>query len=248
MKYTKKNKNLILEYSEFNQYQLSIDIQNPLGPGYGFATDPELSIYGQDQDSPYKDYYARTGGSLSRLQAISNNALSGILGDDFRKNYDFFIEDMDEYKNFKILRIFNNLELYLDVFISFEFKDDEFFGVFKNYNSPNKSVLKTELYNDTRYYYINGEYKIKLNGYIKNILNKWFIPKYEFYKNLKKDLNVKNNMGDYKHIKFNSIIKYIGIDTEKDGNPFIVIEQNDEKFFIKNNDYYFFNYWFEKVN
>ena len=61
------NDNIIKEYSEFNQYQMDIGAQNPLGPGFGFATDPSLSIYGQDGDSPYTDYYSRTGGSINRL-------------------------------------------------------------------------------------------------------------------------------------------------------------------------------------
>lgn len=248
MKYIKKKKkNLILEYSEFNQYQLGVDVQNPLGPGYGFSTDPGLSIYGQDQDSPYTDYYARRGGSISRLNAISNSSLKDVDDAISSAKEDAFIEDLDNYTNFKILRIFKNNSYNIDIFISFYFGDEEFFGVFKNFNFYNDPEFKSEMFSDPRFFYINKDYKLKLSKYIENILDKWFRPDKNYYKNLKDDCPVKDEMGTLKYLKKNSTIEVKGVDYEKDGTPYIILKQNDKKYYIKGIDYYFFNYWFETV-
>ena len=237
------NDNIIKEYSEFNQYQMDIGVQNPLGPGYGFAIDPSLSIYGTDSDSPYVDYYSRLGGSILRLNQISKSTLNN--NDNNTKTNDNFINDIDKYTNFKILRIFKNNSLYIDVFISYEFENNEFFGVFKNYNKDNNIHFKTELYTDPNYQYINQEYKLKLSRYIKNKLDIWFNPKNGLYKNLKNNCPVKNIMGETFLLKINSIVELINTDFEKDGNPYIIIKFKDTEYFIKNNDYYYFNYWFK---
>lgn len=248
MKYIKKkSKNLILEYSEFNQYQLGIDVQNPLGPGYGFATQPDLSIYGQDQDSPYTDYYSRKGGSVSRLAAISKSSLSDIDKSILMAKRDPFLEDLDNYSNFKILRMFKNDSYHLDIYISFNFEDDEFFGVFKSFDWVDEPNFHTEMYSDPRFFYIDKEYKLKLSKYLENVLNKWFRPKKEKYKVLKEDCPVKDDMGTLKFLKKNSIIRIKGVDYEKDGKPYIIMKQKDNRYYLKNSDYYFFNYWFEEI-
>ena len=248
MKYIKKyNKNLILEYSEFNQYQLGIDVQNPLGPGYGFASDPSLSIYGTDQDSPYVDYYSRTGGSVSRLNAISKSALSDIDQSILRSKQDNFIDDLDEFTNFKILRIFKNDSYHLDIFLSFYFGDEEFFGVFRDFDFSTNPQFKTEMYSDIRYNYIDKEYRLKLSKYFENILNNWFRPKKEIYKVLKEECPVKDEMGTIKYLKKNSNIIIKGVDYEKDGNPYIIMTQNDKKYYLKGTNYFYFNYWFEEI-
>lgn len=241
------NDNIIKEYSEFNQYQLGIGVQNPLGPGYGFSIDPGLSIYGTDQDSPYTDYYARTGGSVSRLNSISKSVFKDIDQSILRAKSDKFLDDIDNYKDFKILRIFKNDSLHLNIFISFKFDDEEFFGVFKNYNWYAEPKLDSEIYSDPRFNYMGKEYRLKLSAYVKNILEKWFRPKKDTYKVLKESCPVKNEMGNIKYLKINSIVNIKGVDMEKDGTPYIIMKQNDKKYYLKNNDYYFFNYWFEEL-
>lgn len=249
MKYIKKiDNNLILEYSEFNQYQLGIDVQNPLGPGYGFATDPSLSIYGQDQGSPYTDYYARKGGLVSRLNNISKRSLSDIDQSILRAKQDLFLDDLDSYSNFKILRIFINDSYHLDIFISFYFEDEEFFGVFKSFDWVTQADFQTDMFSDPRFSYMDKEYRLKLSKYIENILDKWFRPKKETYKVLKEHCPVKNDMGNIKHLKKNSLVNIKGVDYEKDGQPYIIMKHKDKKYYLKDKNYYFFNYWFEEVN
>jgi hypothetical protein len=239
------NDNIIKEYSEFNQYQMDVGTQNPLGPGYGFAIDPSLSIYGSDS-SPYVDYYSRLGGSILRLNQISKSSLNDIESNIHHN--DEFINDIDKFSNFKILRIFKNNSLYIDVFISYEFDNNEYFGVFKNFNKDNNNIyFKTELYTDSNYQYINQEYKLKLKRYIKNKLDLWFNPKNGLYLNLKNNCPVKNIMGETVLLKINSIINVINTDFEKDGNPYIIIKHKNNEYYLKNNDYFYFNYWFKSV-
>jgi hypothetical protein len=243
------NDNLIKEYSEFNQYQLGIDVTNPLGPGYGFSIDPSLSMYGTDSDSPYTDYYARVGGTIARLSAISKNALSDSDKDKLKRyKSDRFLEDLDLYTNFKILRIFHNHFNHLDVFISFDYDGDEFFGAYKNFNWIQKPELRTELYNDYRFQYIDQEYKIKLSNYIYNILDKWFKPDKGLYTILKEDCRVKDDMGTIILLKKGRTIDVKGWDVNKDGRYYITMKLDDKNVYLSGNDYYFFNYWFEKVD
>lgn len=242
------NDNLIKEYSEFNQYQLGIDGGNPLGPGYGFAIDPSLSIYGTEQDSPYVDYYSRTSGSISRLNSISKSALNDIEQTILRAKADNFLEDINNYSDYKILRMFKNDSLHLDIFLSFNFNDEEFFGVFKNFNWYGEPKFSTEMYGDPRFGYMDKEYRLKLSAYMKKILDNWFRPDKDFYRVLKEDCPVKTDLGNIKHLKKNSVVEIKGIDMEKDGTPYIIMKQNDKKYYIKNNDYFFFNYWFEPVD
>lgn len=243
----KSNINLILEYSEFNQYQLGIDSVNPLGPAYGFAIDPGLSIYGTDQDSPYVDYYSRNAGSMNRLSSITKSS-SRMTDTQIKLKSDDFIEDIDKYSGFKILRIFRNESLYIDVYISFMFEDEEFFGVFNNYNQPYvKNMLKSEMFKRPDFDYINHEYILKVSNYIRNKLDNWFRPEEGIYKCLKDDCHVRNKMGQNVKLKQNSTYNIIGSSINKDSKPYVIIIINDEEYRLVNNDYYYFNYWFEKI-
>jgi hypothetical protein len=246
-KYKFFNDNIIKEYSEFNQYQLGIDVQNPFGPSYGWSIDPGLSIYGTDQDSPYVDYYSRLGGSIARLMNISKKSLSDIDKTVYKQQHDLFVSDLDSFSKFKILRIFKNHSLYLDIFISFNFEDDEFFGVFKNFNWSNDIEFKTELYEDPRFQYIDFNYKLKLTHYVKNKLDNWFKPSPGVYRNLKKDCPIIDDMGVKKFLKEQKVVEVLGSVDDKNGNPHITLYYNKNKYYIKNNDYFFFNYWFEKI-
>ena len=79
MKVLKYNKfNFLTEsYSDFNQFSQNGVSPHGLGPGYGFAIDPKLSIYGS-QDSPYVDQYQRTPMMVNNLLSIMKN-LSCII-------------------------------------------------------------------------------------------------------------------------------------------------------------------------
>ena len=163
-----KFEEFIKENSEFNQYLMGGETQNSLGPGYGFATDPGLSIYSND-NNPYQDLYARKAGTTNKLMQIARDAGKNLFNDPrFTRKNDKFVEDSEYYKKLKILRMYENKNLKLDIFVSFEFNEQEIFGVFRNFNGLTKppALSAPELFENGQYPYIDKEYILKLNNFL----------------------------------------------------------------------------------
>lgn len=235
---------MIKESSEFGDMQMG-QLSNPLGPGFGFAQDPTMSIY-SDDSSPYVDNYARMSMVVQDLARVMKN-LYGVGATSISKHkMDYFLEDVEEFQNLKILRIFENQKLNLDVFISFMFMEEEFFGVFRNFNGIDKPKLDTDLFTDPRLSYIDGEYKLKTSNYFYKVLYNWFIPTIGEYKVLKDELEVKNSMGDNYLIKKGKTITIKGYNTDADNRPFLMINFRNNIYKIIGNDFFFFKYWCKK--
>jgi len=232
-------------YSDFNQFSQGGASPHSLGPGYGFAVDPSLSIYG-NQDSPYTDPYSRTPMFVNALQGVLKNLNGSSLGTYGGIKYDQFLEDVDSYTNLKILRINKNANLNIDIFISFDFNGEEYFGVYKNFNWIEKSKLTSELYTDSEYRYIDNTYKLKLDNYFFQILSNWFKPSNIKYINLKNDLLVLDNMGNRFLLPEKSIIEVVDANVDKDSNSYIKILYKNKTYVINKTDYYYFNYWFDE--
>jgi hypothetical protein len=247
-KHNWEKENLLCESSYFNQFSSTMgsgNLQSPM-PGYAFATNPSLGIY-TGQDSPYVDLYSRTQGFVSDLKSIVDTLNKDKKGITAQK-FDYFIEDLEFYDNFKILRILKNDSNYLNVFISFEFNEEEYFGSFKDFNKPYyKPTLNTELFKSGIYPYINEEYKLKLSNYFIKILNNWFIPNSGQWKNLKNGLKLKTQMGNIVKLKENSIFEVIGYNIDDNNNPFIIIEYKEDIYYINNENYYYFKWFCEKI-
>jgi len=238
--------NKIFESSEFLQFQFGIEPMNSPGGGgnYAFAVDPKLSYYNY-QDSPFTDFYARQSGLVANLNQITK----GIKSDIISKNTNPFLEDINQYKNIKILRIFENTNLKLDVFISFNYDDKEYFGAFKNFNSLSKPKFESEIFYEPEHQYrFDGEYKLKLGNFFYKKLEKWFIPEKGFYKNLKPDNRVKDSMGKLYEMQSEQIVEVLGYNMSADNKPYIIIKVKDKTYHIENNDYYYFKWRFEKLN
>jgi len=243
----------LLNYNKFNfikdnlseglEFAGSMQGANYSMPGCAMPVDPSLSIYGF-QDSPYTDFYSRRVGMINSLMSIIKNVYKSEYDN---QKMDFFLEDIDEYKNIKILRMVENNINLIDIFISFEYYENEFFGVFKNFNKPfSKPEFKTELYqlNNPK---INREYKFKLNNYLFKILNNWFIPKNGFYKNLKDGNILKNEYGEEIKIKKDLIVEVLENQKDNNDNYYLMIKIKDKNYRIIGNDYYWFNWRFEKT-
>lgn len=228
------------ETSDFSNSQMG-QVNNPLGPGYGFAQDPQMSIY-SDANNPYVDNYTRLSQIVADLGRVMKE-LQGATGNSLKSKIDYFLEDIEEYRNLKILRIFINTNMKLDVFISFDFMEEEFFGVFRNFNGINDPTLNSDLFTDSRFNYMDKEYIIKLKNYIYKILYNWFIPTPGNYKILADEIKMKNSIGQTMTIKKDSIIYVKGYNTDSDNNPFILIKYKDNVYEIGKNDYFYFKYW-----
>jgi len=225
---------------------MGIEPTSPLGPGYGLASDPNASIY-SDGNNPFQDSYMRTSSIIQDLTKVMNTLTSQGVFTNVNQKPDIFLEEIDEYKNLKILRTYENLRRKVDIFISFEFFGEEFFGVYRNFNdSLMKSRLKSDIFNDPRCRQIDNDYFLKLNNYFYKILERWFIPDKGLYKNLKEDNIIKNELGQNIKIKKNAIIDVIGSNIDKDNDPYIILKYKNEKYTITKNNYYFFKYRFKK--
>lgn len=236
---------IIKESSEFGNMQMG-QLSNPLGPGYGFTQDPSLSIY-SDDSSPYVDNYQRMSRVVQDLSRVMKNLYGTNSTSISAHKLDYFLEDIEEFQNFKILRIIQNNKLLLDVYISFVFMEEEFFGVYRNYNDLNKPTLDTDLFSDPRFSYINKEYKLKLSNYFYKILYNWFIPSIGDYKIITDELKVKNSLGDNIILKKNATIYVKGYNTDQNNKPFLIIKHNDNIYKLLNNDFFFFKYWCKNI-
>ena len=252
MKILKYNKyNFVKEHminedygSEFTQYQFGVE-PSPLGPGYGFAVDNQLSIYSHE-DSPYVDPYHKTPWMVNNLMHVMKSVYKQGVGYGGVK-FDHFIEDVEEYQELKILRIIKNTNLTLDVYISFTFNEEEFFGVYKKFNWITKPELISDLFTDSRFTYIDGDYKLKLSNYLYKVLIKWFTPKKGEYKTLT-DIPVRDEMGKNTNISKGKLIEVLTSSNDKDGNSYIIIKYKNNKYTINKNNYFYFNYWTEIID
>lgn len=229
------------EGSQFLQYQFGIEpFSAPAG--YAFAIDPKLS-YQNYQDSPYTDFYSRQHGLVQNAINVMKGHMNSLS--DYKTDNQF-IEDLDLFKNLKILRIFENQRLKLDVYISFDYDDEEYFGVYKNFNYIMRPKLESEFFYDVRNQYrINQEYTIKFSNYYYRKLEKWFIPEKGWYKLLIDKLRVKDDLGKFFEIKKNKQVEMLGHNISKDNQPYIILNINNDKYYIYGNDYYYFKWRFE---
>lgn len=234
------------ETSDFSNSQMG-QVNNPLGAGYGFASDPSMSIYSYDQNSPYVDHYSRLSQVVSDLGRVMKE-LQGVASGSMSAKIDYFLEDIEEYQNLKILRIFINTTMKLDVFISFDFMEEEFFGVFRSFNGINEPKLDSDLFSDPRFKYIDKEYYIKLKNYLYKILYNWFVPVPSDYKVLTDELKMRNSMGQNVLIKKNATIYVKGYNIDGDNNPFIIVKYKNDMFEITQNDYFYFKYRTELID
>jgi hypothetical protein len=240
--------NLIKEGSEFLQYQFGIEPMGTQGGGgqYAFAQDPSSSYYNY-QDSPYTDFYARQSGLVANL----NRIMKGVRNqtDAIYKDVDPFLEDINLYKNLKILRIFENNNLKVDIFLSFDYDGNEYFGAFRNFNSLSKPKFESELFYEQEFQYrFNPEYKLKLGNFFYKKLEKWFIPSKGLYKNMKHDNRVKDTMGKLYEMNADQIVEVLGYNTDNNSKPYVIIKVKDHTYHVENNDYYYFKWRFEKIN
>lgn len=240
--FIQENKLITEDYgSEFLQYQFDLGPQ-PLGPGYGVAYDPQVSIYGFS-DSRYGDTYSRNRGMTKQLRDMMDYVYNGK--DYVNIKNDRFVEDLEFFDNLKILRLKENAKGYLDVFISFDFDNNELFGVYKDFNWISKPELKSEMFSDPRFNYVDREYTLKLSNYFYKVLSNWFTPELGFYKNLQEGNNLKDSMGKRFKLKENSIVELVEVNTYN--QPELKLKIKEKFYTIDKNDYYCFKYRFEKV-
>lgn len=236
---------MLKESTEFGSMQMG-QLSNPLGPGYGFSQDPSMSIY-SDDSSPYIDNYSKMSQVVQDLSRVMKNLYGQGATSISKHKLDYFLEDIEELKNLKILRIYKNPKLTLDVYVSFYLMDEEFFGVFRDFNGINKPKLDTDLFSDPRFSYIDNEYRLKLSNYFYKILHNWFVPSVGDYVVLTDELTVKNSLGNNFILSKGKKFYVKGYNTDQNNKPFIIIKYKNDIYKIIDNDFFYFNYWCKEV-
>jgi len=222
---------LILEYSEFNIQQL-----NPIPASSARTTayldDPSLSINAFDK---HEDAI-RTGVSRinSILHSLSNSSQFRSLKSKLA------LEDQKIIK-LKILRIVNLDNVNCDFYISFRIQDKEYFGVVKNVTSKFPE-LKSEVFDDSDLIQ-TPEWIIRMKGIIIKTIKQWLRPEEGVYKLLSDNIFCNSvDTPNRVEIKKGDIIEVIATFENK-----IVIKYKNDNFYLLNQNFIYFNYWFEKL-
>lgn len=210
----------ILEYSEF-------ELQSNGTPTNYFVKDPQLSY------DPFSSFVADTRSANLMLNQIVKGILDTNDFFDLRSNT---VVNIFSLKDLKILRMYYNDHVNLDVYINFGFEDETYFGVIKNFNHENFK-FETELFNSN---YISKEFKIKIGGLIVKAIKKWLNAESGNYIALKDFRAINIISGKDIILKTGTLIK-VTLSTDNE----IFFEFNEIEYRISGIDYYYFNYFFK---
>ena len=146
--------------------------------------------------------------------------------------------------------MYENKNLKLDIFVSFEFNEQEIFGVFRNFNGLTKppALSAPELFENGQYPYIDKEYVLKLNNFLYKKLYNWFKPEPGLYINLKENNIIKDEMGRQLFLKKGKIVEIMGYNEDENNDPFAILKMKDQTYYVEKNNFYWINWRFDPVN
>lgn len=224
-----RKNHLILEISEFNHQRMNSDNM----PMAMHVDNPELSMDAFDRHS------ANIQASNIRLNGILNTLASSGGVFNFRKDK---MEDGLDIKNLKILRMYPSNDINLDVYITFVLSDTEYHGVIKNFMDENPQVY-SEAFRDPDLF-ASKEWIIKIKGLLIKAIKRWMIIEPGEYQALK-DINcVTEDTGEFVELKSKSKFNVIrNFDDTK-----IIININGTDCSLKGLNFFYFNYWFKKLD
>lgn len=215
------------KYAELNGISTATDIH---GGSLDQPTNPRTSMDAHDRFSNYSQQ--QHSQLVSMLHQIFPNA-----------NIDSSSLELD-LKELTIQRIYKKENGGIDIYIEYKLDEEYAHGVFYNWGGDTYQIrFKTTLFDNFNLNYI---FKRKLEGILKKTLQKWFIPEEGEYTLLKDELPVWDEYGNKPVLKKGNKIKVVKI-TRKDLKPNIHIIHNDKNYWITDEDYYFFKYWFVPV-
>lgn len=222
---------LILEYSEFNIQQLN-PIPASSARTTAYVDDPSLSINAFDK---HEDAI-RTGVSRINniLHSLSNSA-------QFRSLKSKLALENQKITKLKILRIVNLDNVNCDFYISFRIQDKDYFGVVKNVTSKSPE-LKSEVFDNSDLIQ-TPEWIIRMKGIIIKTIKQWLRPEEGVYKLIADNIFCNSvETPNRVEIKKGDIVEVIATFENK-----IVIKYKNDNFYLLNQNFIYFNYWFEKL-
>lgn len=196
-----------------------------------FVTDPAVTF------DPYNKHLIDNVAANKMLMDTMKSLMN--TSDFFDRFFSSQSENFFHIDELKIQRI-SKSNFNIDLYFSFIFNEEEYFGYVKNYNTPNP-IIKCELY--TKYSRIfTKEFGIKFNGMLLKAFNSFFLIKNGKYQVLKSVPIIDVISGDISYTKVYSVIQVINCSKDT-----IFIEINSKTYKISNLDYYYFNYFFSKI-
>lgn len=216
----------IYEFTEFNAMRLNPDSQRQSIQ----VDDPAISF------DPYNNQLVKTADANKRLYDIAKSVMN-------TKDFiDFVANDRNDLLNIsdlKLLRIDIKNSININLFISFVYNDETYFAAIYSYNQ--NPTFKSEFFANYGSLFTK-EFKIKFEGMFLKIFKKWFAVEHSNYKCLKETIVTNIVTGQEISIKPNNIV-YVYQTT----NTEIYIKFNEIKFKITGSNYYYFNYYFNKI-
>lgn len=197
--------------------------------GGSVASDQSLNSAPWDEHKKsMNDQFTRLG---NILKTVFNNSTMNLSQ-----------EFADEIKELYILKVFNNNNNALDVYIRFHYNDDIYYGKFKNWGTHNKPVFTSDILNLP----IMGgqENKIRLIGMLETALNIWFKPEVDAKYRCLKEIKTYDYLGRQFFIPYGGLVEVCDV-IGNDKIPTIFLKYDDKTYTFTGLDYYFFNWWFK---
>lgn len=193
--------------------------------------DPQLSMDSYDQH--------RSGviSSMRRLNDIMNSLTN--TGYIFSVGSSKYLSGQ-EIKNIKIQRMYPNGANNLDVYLTFEILDKEYFGVIKNFDTINPEI-KSEVFTDGSLV-ISKEWIIRTKGLLLKCVKMWMNIEKGDYVCMKDILVTSTITGELYNLRKSKKIKVIKCYDNK-----IIAHLDNNECLIDGVNFYYFNWWFEKV-
>jgi hypothetical protein len=218
---------LILEFTEFNNMRLN----NDSVPQSTHVDNPQLSM------GNYNRFQANLNNSLNRLNDLYKNVSMTTTGYNLKSGNTIELKDI---KNIKILRIYPKDDIYLNVYFTFELDKTEYYGVIKKINSTNPK-LSSEIFKDINIYKTR-EWQIRVEGNLIKAIKKWLSPSIGKYVSLKEIDASDQKTGNLILIPVNSTVNLIRSSKDE-----ILIEFENNIYKLTNKNFYYFNYYFQKL-
>ena len=221
----KRQKNLILEFTEFNlQRHNSDSVQASI-----HVDDPSLSTNAFDK---HEDIIRN---AISKIGTLSKS-LQNTSG--YRSLKSKLSLDDQSISNLKIIKTVKSTSLKYDVYLSFKIDQDEYWGVITDIlNNPE---LKSEVFKDHDLLQTR-EWIIKTKGLIIKTIKNWMKPQFGKFKLLLEEIVCYSNLtGKLLKLPKNSIVEVL-----KSYDDRILFEFDGDHYRLVGDNFVYFNWWFE---
>lgn len=215
------------DLTEFNVRRFNPDTSG-VSPN---VRDPELGMDSYDQHA--SSLLSATRRLNSILSTLNN---SGFI---YSVSHDKLVNGQ-EITDIKIQRMYPNGANNLDVYLTFSILDKEYFGVIKNFDTINPEV-RSEVFRENTLI-LSKEWIIRTKGLLLKCVKMWMdIEKGEYV--AQKDILVTGTItGSLHTLKKGSKVKVLKCYDNK-----IIVNFNNIECLLDGVNYYYFNWWFEKI-